>query len=212
MFAQPDVQKDRPMASKLTVKVDTPSVKPYKVSGTTLEEIWNDIVKKGPKDGGKPRAGYTSAPAETPNDYKFDEEEDPKAKPKDGEAWKVTAKGGEIKVKPVIQIPELDSDKDLPDEDKKTWATFVKGVRDHEDEHVAATKAECEAVAKEIGELVGKGEGKDKKAAVKAAIKDWIDQYKAAFGGDKFPKRLKKVNEDLDTSGHGPVLKYKKSG
>lgn len=199
------------MAGKLTVKVETPKVTPYKVSGKTLEEIWKDIEKKGPKDGGKPRAGYTTAPVTTPNDYKFDEEQDTKAKVKDGEAWKVTAKGGEIVVKPVIQIAELDSDKDLSDDDKKTWATFIKGVRDHEDEHVAATKKEAEAVAKEIGEFVGSGTGKDKKAAVKAAIADWVKQFKAEFDGGKLDKRLKKVNADLDTGGHGPVLKYTKS-
>ncbi|QYK40755.1 MAG: DUF922 domain-containing protein [Paracoccaceae bacterium] len=199
------------MASKLTVKVDTPKVTPYKVSGKTLEEIWNDIQKKGPKDGGKARAGYTTAPVDTPNSYKFDEEQDTKAKVKDGEAWIVTAKGGEIKVSPVIQMPELTDDKDLSDEDKKAWATFVKGVRDHEDEHVAATKAEAEAVAKEIGEIAGKGTGKDKKAAVKAATADWVKQFKAAFDGGKLDKRMKKVNSDLDTSGHGPVLKFTKS-
>jgi predicted secreted Zn-dependent protease len=174
------------MASKLTVKVETPKVTTYKVSGKTLEEIWKDIEKKGPKDGGKARAGFTTAPVETPNDYKFDEEEDAKAKVKDGEAWKVTAKGGELKVKPVIQIAALDSDKDLSDEDKKTWSTFIKDVRDHEDEHVDATKTE-------------------------AAMADFIKQYKALLDGGKLQKRLDKVNKDLDSSGHGPVLKYTKS-
>jgi predicted secreted Zn-dependent protease len=199
------------MAGKLTVKCDTPKMKPYKVSGTTLEEIWLDIVKKGPKDGGKPRAGYTTAPVETPTNYKFDEEEDTKAKPKAGEAWKVKAKGGEVTLSPVIQIPELASDKDLSDEDRKTWETFLKGVRDHEDEHVDATKTEAEAIAKEIGEIEGKGTGKDKKAAVKAAIEDWTKNFRDAFGGGKLQKRVQKVNTDLDTSGHGPVLKYTKT-
>ena len=199
------------MASKLTVKVDTAKVTAYKVTGKTLEEIWNDIQKKGPKDGGKARAGFTTAPVVTPNDYKFDEEQDTKTKIKDGEAWKVTAKGGEISVSPVIQIAELDSDKDLSDEDKKTWATFIKGVRDHEDEHVAATKKEAEAVAKEIGEIEGTGTGKDKKTAIKTATADWIKQFKAAFDGGKLDKRMKKVIEDLDSSGHGPVRKYTKS-
>lgn len=199
------------MAGKVTVKVETPKMSPYTVSGTTLEEIWKDIQKKGPKDGGKARTGYTSAPVDTPNDYKYEEEEDSKTKVKSGEAWKVTAKGGELTVKPVIQIAELDSDKDLSDEDRKTWATFIKAVRDHEDEHVAATKAEAEAIAKEIGEIEGKGQGKDKKAAIKAATADWAKQFKAKFDGGKLQKRLKKVNEDLDTSGHGPVLKYTKS-
>lgn len=199
------------MAGKLTVKCDTPKVKPYKVSGATLEEIWLDIEKKGPKDGGKARAGYTTAPVTTPNSYKFDEEEDTKAKPKSGVAWKVTAKGGEITVTPVIQMPELTSDKDLNDDDRKAWETFVKGVRDHEDEHVDATVKEAEAVAKEIGEFEGKGTGKDKKAAVKAAIDDWTKQFRAAFDGGKLDKRVKKVNADLDASGHGPVLKYTKT-
>lgn len=199
------------MASKMTVKVNTAKVSPYKVTGKTLEEIWTDIQKKGPKDGGSARTGYTTAPVDTPNDYKFDEEQDTKAKVKDGEAWIVTAKGGELTVSPVIQIAALDSDKDLSDEDKKTWATFIKGVRDHEDEHVDATKTEAEAVAKEIGEIEGKGTGKDKKAAIKAATADWIKQFKAAFDGGKLDKRMKKVNADLDSSGHGPVLKYTKS-
>ncbi len=198
------------MAGNVTAKCETPKDKPYKVSGTTLEEVWKDIQKKGPKDGGKARAGYTTAPVTTPNSYNFEEEEDTKAKPKTGEAWKVKAKKGEIKISPSIQIPDLD-DKDLSDKDKKTWATFLKGVKDHEQEHVDATTTEAEAIAKEISEIEGKGEGKDKKAAIKAATADWAKQFKALFDGGKLQKRLEKVNKDLDTGGHGPTLKYDKS-
>lgn len=198
------------MAGKMTVKVATPKVKTYKVAGATLEEIWNDIQKKGPKHNGKPRAGYTKAPAKAPANHQFEPEEDTKAKPKKGVAWTVKTKGGEITVTPEIQLPELD-DKGLSDEDRKTWETFLKGVTDHEDEHVAATKKAAEEIAKEIDEIEGRGAGDDKKAAVKAAIADWIKQYKDAFGGRKFDDRLDEANEKLDTGGHGPVLKFKKS-
>lgn len=194
------------MASKVKLKADTAKTAPYKVQGKTLAEIWADIQKKGPKDGGKSRAGFTTAPVNTPNSYKFDEEETDPAGKKGEVTWKVTAKSGELKMSPSIQMPELASDKDLSDPAKKEWARFLKELRAHEDEHVDATKTEAEAVATEIGEIEGIGSGKDQKAAVKKAIEDWTKQFRAKFDGGKLDKRLKKVNQDLDSGGHGPVL------
>lgn len=194
------------MAGKVTVKADAPKIAAYKVSGKTLAEIWEDIKKNGPKDGGKSRAGFTRTPVDLPNSYKFDEEENDKPKKKDDVEWKITVKSGEIKVGATIQMPDLDSDKELSEKAKKEWARFVKELKAHEDEHVAATTAEAEAVAEEITKLEGVGSGKDKKAALKVANAEFAKAFKAAFDGGKFEKRLKKVNEDLDTGGHGPVL------
>jgi predicted secreted Zn-dependent protease len=189
---------------KVTVKNEGSKVVTYKVSGKTLAEVWDDIKAKGPKDGGKARAGFTTAPVETPDRLNFDNETTTN---KDGETeMTVWIKSAVIKMKAEIKMPKLASDKDLSDKAKKEWKRFMKELREHEDEHVDATEKEAKEIAKEFQELTGTGAGKDKKAAYKEAEADFIKNFKASFDGDKIQKRLEKVNKALDTGGHGPVL------
>jgi predicted secreted Zn-dependent protease len=196
---------------KCTVDVKTPKVKTYTVAGTTLEEIWKDIEAKGPKDGGKARAAYTTAPAVLPANIAFDGKVDPKKK---GAAeYEVTLwyKAAKITITPEIQMPSLKSDKDLTPEEKKIWKAYLKDVRAHEDEHVAATKKEAEAIAKEVAAIEGTAEDKDVKSATKAAQEDFQKKMdKAKLNSAEFEKRLDAVNKALDTGGHGPVLKFVK--
>ena len=194
------------MAGKVTLKKAATKVVTYTVSGGTLADIWKDIQKKGPKDGGKSRAGFTSAPVTTPNYLGFDKEVKPNPR-KEGELEaKVWIKSAKITMKPQIKMPKLASDKKLSPEAKKEWARFMKELAAHEQEHVAATEAEAKAVAQEMQELEGVGAGRDEKTALKAAQKNFIKVFKAALGGTKLNDRLKKVNADLDHGGHGPVL------
>jgi predicted secreted Zn-dependent protease len=196
------------MASKgkCTVKMEKPKEAAYKVSGKTLAEIWEDIQKKGPKDGGQARAGHTSAEYDSPAKSDFDGETTPKEKNAPEYEAKVWFKDAGITVDTTIRLPALDSDKDLSDAAKKEWARFMKDLRAHEDEHVAATQSALEAAAKEIGKIEGTGKGKDKKAAIKAAQEDHADKMKA-FDKAKLEKTVKDANKELDTGGHGPTLR-----
>lgn len=191
---------------KCSVKMETAKVSAYKVEGKTLAEIWAEIEKKGPKDGGQARAGYTEAPFDSPAASAFDGETTPKEK--DAPEYEATVwfKDAKITVTPTIKVPELASDKELSDAAKKEWARFVKELRAHEDEHVAATQKVLEEAAKEIAKLEGKGKGKDKKAAIKAAQDDHANQMKP-YDQAKLDKLVKDANKKLDTGGHGPTLK-----
>jgi predicted secreted Zn-dependent protease len=186
--------------------MEKPKEAAYKVSGNTLAEIWDEIQKKGPKDGGQARAGYTTAEYDSPAKSDFDGETTPKEKGAPEYEAKVWFKDARITVKATIQVPALDSDKDLSAEAKKEWARFMKALRAHEDEHVAATQAALEAAAKGIAKIEGTGKGKDKKAAIKAAQEDHADKMKA-FDKDKLKVLVADANKKLDTGGHGPTLK-----
>lgn len=194
------------MGGSVTLKKDFTKTVTYTVKGDTLAEIWKDIEKKGPKDGGKNRAGFTKAPVTTPNNLKFDKDVKPNPKKAGEFEAKVWIKSEKITMKPEIKMPKLASDKKLSPAAKKEWQRFMKELASHEEEHVTATEDEAKAVAQEMQDLEGVGTGKDEKSALKAAQKDFVSKFKAALGGSKLDDRLKKVNKALDGSGHGPVL------
>jgi predicted secreted Zn-dependent protease len=194
------------MAGKVTLKKDSSKIDTYKVKGDTLADIWKDIQKKGPKDGGKSRAGFTKAPVKTPNKLGFDMKIEPDPDKPDEFVATVWIKSAKITLKPTIKMPKLASDKKLSAPAKKEWARFISELKSHEEEHVTATETEAKAVAQEMQDIEGKGTGKDKKKALKAAQKDFVKVFKAALGGTQLDDRLKAVNKRLDSGGHGPVL------
>ncbi len=199
------------MAGNVKAKVETAKKAPYTVAGTTLEEIWADVEKKGPKVKGELRAGSTSTPAVLPNTYKFEEEQDTKKPPKKGEAWIVRAVGGEITISPTIKYPKLASDKDLSDEDKKAWETYISALLAHEDEHVKAAQKGGDALADKVMEVEGRGEGEDKKKALKAAYDDYKKNFKSAITASTVDDAMQEAHDKLDSGGHGPTLKFTKT-
>lgn len=193
------------MSAKIKVTVKTPKKVPYKVGGANLAEVWKDIEKKGPKDGGKPRAGYTRAPA------KLSKIAYPAVCTEDSTSgeWtcEVTASVLEFKIEPVtIKHPKLTTEKKLSDKAKKHWKSFMKELLEHEQEHVDTTKDETQSVAEEVAELSVTESNADKKKAEKAAIKAYEKAFKSQFGGSFLNDRLDAANKALDSSGHGPVL------
>jgi predicted secreted Zn-dependent protease len=189
------------MVGKFKARIASTKNKTYTVSGDTLEDIWNDIRKKGLK--GSDVVGAADTGVSTPNITKFDEEEDKKAaKKKDEEGWVVTGKPADVKVEVVITLPNLKSDRKLSPKAKKEWQRFVKEVSAHEDEHVEAAMNVAKEIAEELTKMRGAGSGKDKKASIKAAEADFVKKYKAAYGGDKVAKRVQKAHDAFDAKGN----------
>lgn len=194
-----------PMPGKITIQETKPKVVPYAVQGDTLAEIWSDIQAKGPKDEGKSRAGYTTAPVKPPAQYAFDGKV--KSNKSKGEfEVEVWIKTGVFKMSSEIQAPSLKSDKALSAKAKKEWKRFEKALMAHEQEHVAATRAAARKFADELLALKGKGVHADKEQAKKLAAEDFNKQQAKKHDDAAFKKRLKDANKKLDAGGHGPVL------
>ena len=193
------------MGNAVKAKKGSIGKKTYTVSGSTLEEIWNDLDAK--QIGGTDAVGDCTTLVKTPSISRFDEKENPKPKKKDTSEYTVTAKpGAVVEMTGTITLPSLKSDKDLSAKAKKEWSRFIGALTAHEDQHVAAAWAVAEACAQELSSMTGRGVGKDKAAAIKAAVADYVKQYKAAFGGSNVAKRVAKAHDALDAKGNTFVL------
>lgn len=177
----------------------------YNVSGKTLQEIWDDIVAKGPKNDGKDVAALTRCTLGGVSSVKFafDVEEQ-----KDG-SFEAEARleGGTLEFSCAMQLPKLASATGLSAAAKQEWTSFLSGVAAHELEHVKEFEKECSAMAKEIDKLRASGSGKKEDQAKKAAQKAWEQAYKTAFAPARNDKRLNANAKALDAkTGHGPTL------
>ena len=176
----------------------------YTVSGSTLREIWDDIVAKGPQNNGKSVAGLTRCTLGGVSGvkYKFTVEEDD-----DEHSAEAQLESGVLSFSCSMQLPKLASADGLSAEAKKAWQSFISGVAAHELEHVKEFEKECAAMAEEMAELSAKGKGKKEDQAKKTAQKAWEQAYKAAFADAKNNKRLEANAKALDgRTGHGPTL------
>lgn len=189
------------MGKGVTAKKGSISKKTYGVSGSTVEEIWNDLLDK--QIGGTDAVGDCTTLVKTPNISKFDEKENPKPKKKGTVEVTVTAKAGPtVEMTGSITLPTLKSDKGLSAKGKKEWQRFLSALTAHEDKHVEAAFAVAEEIAQELSSMSGTGVGKDKAAATKAAIADYVKQYKSAYGGTNVAKRVDKAHKALDAKGN----------
>jgi predicted secreted Zn-dependent protease len=190
----------------VTAEKGSVSTSTYNISGTTLEEVYNEIQSKGPSIDGKRYAGSTKCVLTGfVEGYEFaSETENGKVK---GVSRFNKAK---LKFDCVITLPKFDDyKKKLSSEDQKTWEAFYSGVVAHENEHVADYEAELTRWAAEVAAMRGDGEAKDEKKAEAAAKAALGKVYTATFTATNNEKRLKATAKKLDGStGHGPVLKY----
>ena len=193
----------------VTAEKGSVSTSTYSITGATLEEVYNEIQKKGPTIDGKHFAGATTCVlAGFTEGYEYASEED------DGD-FTGYARFNKAKVKfnCAITLPNFSDYKSkLSDEDQKTWATFYSGVAAHENEHVADYEAEVGRWAVELAAMRGEGKAKDEKKAQAAAKAALGKEFTKVFTTANNDKRLKATAKKLDGStGHGPALKYTKS-
>lgn len=193
------------MAGSVKAKTPKPKKVPYTVAGDTLADIWKDIEKKGPKIGGKNRAGKTKADGEAKPNYKYKLKEDKAKGVFICDLW--TEVVNVTLVKGTIDHPKLASDKKLSAKAKKEWKRFMKELMVHEDEHVTEMMTEMKALGGEVVNITKQAEDADKKKAVEAAVAAWETDVLARIDKATIEARLKKVNDALDSkSGHGPTL------
>lgn len=190
-----------------TVKPTTPTAKdkPYDVSGDTLAVIWADIVKKGPKTGGKDRAGLTKADGDINPNYSYKVKHD-----KTKGIFTCDLATTDVKVTLVnaeIHRPNLKTLKKLSAKAKTEWNRFYKLLMAHEKEHVTAMMAEMKALGGEVVKIKKTVKDADQQTAIDTATKQWEADVTAKIDKAKIDARLKKVNDGLDSkSGHGPTL------
>jgi predicted secreted Zn-dependent protease len=194
----------------VTAEKGSVSTTTYNITGTTLEEVYNDIQKKGPSIDGKRYAGSTTCVLKGIDEgYEYASEE------KDDGSFKGFARFNKAKLKfdCAITLPKFgDYKSKLSDEDQKTWEAFYSGVVSHENEHVADYQAEVGRWANEVAAMRGEAENKDEKKAQAAAKATLGKEFTKVFTQANNEKRLKATAKKLDSAtGHGPTLKYTKS-
>ncbi len=193
------------MAIKLAVTA--PKWTYYTVKGDTLAAVWQDIIKKGPKDPNDNKkvaaltaTSYSTSPAwthEIVDQYPIF----------DGQiTCKIKVKAWEVKFWSEIRFPKLGANK-LSPAAKKEWTRFVGKLKPHELKHVAKAKAEMETIVKEFQAMESSAVGKDLKEAVKIARQNMEQDFAKTYGGKKIEDRLNKIHKKFDhNTGHGTSL------
>jgi predicted secreted Zn-dependent protease len=167
----------------MTSKQGTASTKNYSVAGKTLDDINNDMMKKGPPDPNDKKRYSGSCLGELDlkigsGDFDF--------KTTDGSSpIEVTAtlKGGTIACNTTTTMPKLASDKDLSDDAKKEWKRFISKVQVHEDGHADSYLKLAKTISDDLNTMSGKGTGKDERTAQVAAAKDLTTQIATKLSG-----------------------------
>ncbi|GMG82282.1 hypothetical protein LNKW23_14950 [Paralimibaculum aggregatum] len=195
------------MAVKL--QVTAPKLKYYTVKGDTLKDIWQDILKKGPKDPNDNKkvaalseTSFSTSPSwnhQIVDSYKiFDGQTTCKIKVKD---W-------DVQYWSVITFPKLGANK-LSAKAKKEWTRFVTKLKPHELKHVEKGLAEMKKVVKEFQAMESSAIGKDEKEAVALARANMEDHFVKTYGagGKKIEARLNKIHKKFDhATSHGTSL------
>jgi len=195
----------------VTVKKENQKLKTYKITGATLDDVWKQIQKKGPKD---PNDGKKVA-ALTTTQLKIDAGSAGFAP--DGEITENP--DGTFTAKAKFDRFELvhSADTLYPNHDGKLsvkplleWGKYVALVLGHEKMHVNKSEAEAEKIAREIEALRGEASGADRKEAAKNAAGDLLKTFKKSFDQKKLDARITAVHKAFDkSSGHGPKLNTK---
>lgn len=180
----------------------------YTVKGETLDEVWKDIQRKGPKEDGKKVAGLTTCPVEVdPASVKMDQTFT--ARKKGGFDAELFHKSGRLTYKCTILMPKLASDRKLSRDAKVEWKRFMGKLATHETGHVTVTGKEAKVIGGELDAMKSKGTGNDKRAAFNDAVKTYKKEFTAKYGGTKIEDRLKKVHKTYHVrGGHGPALDF----
>lgn len=193
----------------INLVIQAPKIKYYSIKGDTLEDIWNDIIKKGPKDpnDNKKVAALTYTSYKTSSAWNHEIID--KSEISDGQTTvKMKIKDLNILYWSKIKFPKLGSNK-LSANAKKEWARFIAKLKPHEMEHVTKGKAEMDLIVKELEKMEGSGIGKGEEEAVSNARKHMEEAFQKKYGNKKIEERLNKVHKKFDhAKGHGPKLNY----
>ncbi len=190
------------MGNKITVP--NPKITTYSVKGTTLQEVWDNIKKVGPKDPNDNKKVAALTETEIIISDRWDAEERGGKCLISGqmESW-VGAKNIAMTVTAAIKMPKLSGNK-LSKPAKKEWDRFIKKLEKHEREHQTVTAKLAKVMGDEIFKIQGVGVGDDEKKAFEAGKQDFITKYLAQFSGKKISERVTAEHKKFDKkTNHG---------
>ncbi len=187
----------------LTLKAGNVSTKYYTVAGDTLEAVWKDVQKKGPKDGSTKVAAITET--EIIVSKLMREGMATPSKKKQGEFDAVIAfKSGLVTYTGEILLPKLSSDKNLSKEARAEWKRFMGKLLAHEKAHVAKTRDLALKILKEIEALKITTTAPDKKKAGELAMKALKSAFEKGFTKKIVSARIENMHAAYDkATGHG---------
>lgn len=196
-----------------TITVKSPKMTSYQVTGNTLKEVWDNVLKKGPKD---PNDGKKVA-ALTATEIVVADRWDPELRRgsclDNGKMEAVVGvKNMSITVYGEIKMPKLGSNK-LSKSAKKEWDRFIKKLAAHEREHMDVTEKVAVEMSKVVMKMEGIGLGADDKKAFEAGKKAFLDAYVKAYGPKQLSKLIAEAHKKFDKAtkhgaNHGAVLNY----
>ena len=199
------------MGNKVTSS--KPKITTYSVKGKTLKEVWDHVLKVGPKDpnDNKKVAALTETTIIVAD--KWDAEVRGGRCLKTGKIeTRVGVKNMTMKVEGTIKLPKL-SGNTLTKTAKKEWDRFLGKLDKHEREHMVVTEKLAKTMGDEIMKIEGVGLGDDEDKAFEAGRAAFIKLYIASYGGKKIADRITAAAKKLDKASghgakHGAVLNY----
>lgn len=190
------------MGNKITVS--SPKISTYSVSGDTLKDVWDDILKKGPKD---PNDNKKVA-AITETTIIIADRWDPEVRGgrclTNGKIeTRVGVKNMSMTVEAAIKLPKLGSSK-MSATAKKEWKRFIGKLESHEREHIDVTAKLAKTMGDEIMKIEGLGLGDDEDKAFEAGKAAFLKLFVASYDGKSIADRISKEAKKFDSkTGHG---------
>lgn len=192
----------------VTVKKERPKVTKYKVKGATLQDVWKDILKKGPKDpnDNKKVAALTTTKLEVDAKKAKFKSDGAIIENSDG-TYTVKAKFDKFQLVHRAETKYPDHDGKLAMKPLIEWGKFVARLIGHEGLHVKKSQDEADLIAKEIAGLRGEATNDEKRQAARDAAAELLKLFARTYNEKKLDDRLNGVHSKFDkSSGHGPKL------
>ena len=175
-----------------------PKITTYGVTGNTLKEVWDNVLKKGPKDpnDNKKVAALTETTIEVADRW------DPEIRsgqclPDGTLETTVGVKNFSMTIEGAIKMPKLGTN-GLSKTAKKEWDRFITKLDKHEREHMDVTEKLAKEIGKEIMKIEGVGLGADEKKSFEAGKAAFLKLYVAEYNGKKIAARINAEAKKFD--------------
>ncbi|MEX0319024.1 MAG: DUF922 domain-containing protein [Ruegeria sp.] len=179
------------------------STKTYPVKGKNLVEIWNYLVKNGPKVRGTRRAGRTGYKI-TVGSPKLTGTvtENPKTKKFEAVAEITTVS---VQAYAQSELPKLDAKSKslLSNKAKKEWLRFLAHLGAHEEGHRICTENVAKKIGREVEALEVKVAANTDKDAQAQSIKELQKAFNSGYSPKKVKSRLEAEQANYDRTATG---------
>jgi predicted secreted Zn-dependent protease len=194
-----------------SIKAPKPTIIEYTVSGNTLEAIWADIERRGPRDAND----NSRVASVTASELVIDSAWEPRVRSIEtitrGDQQStiviISVEDMSMTVTGEIMMPKLGKAA-LSKAAKKEWDRFIGEVEKHELGHVNAAKEVAQAIYADAQAMRISGEAPTFDEAMKKAKADLEKAFAKIGGPTVIDKRIADADARYDgRTGHGPTLK-----